>query len=59
MRTLIQRVSEASVVVDDDTIGHIGNGLLVLVCAMGGGTDEQAEFLARKVANLRLAIGGG
>ena len=54
MRTLIQRVSEASVVVDDDTIGHIGNGLLVLVCAMGGDTDEQAEYLARKVANLRI-----
>jgi len=47
-------VSEASVVVDDDTIGHIGNGLLVLVCAMGGDTDEQAEYLARKVANLRI-----
>ena len=47
-------MSEASVVVDDDTIGHIGNGLLVLVCAMGGDTDEQAEYLARKVANLRI-----
>ena len=47
-------MSEASVVVDDDTIGHIGNGLLVLVCAMDGDTDEQVEFLARKVANLRI-----
>ena len=54
MKSLIQRVSEASVVVDDDTIGHIGNGLLVLVCAMAGDTDQQAEFLARKVANLRI-----
>ena len=54
MRTLIQRVSEASVVVDDDTIGQIGNGLLVLVCAMDGDTDDRAEFLARKVANLRI-----
>lgn len=54
MRILIQRVSEASVVVDDDTIGQIGNGLLVFVCAMGGDKDEQAEFLARKVANLRI-----
>ena len=51
---MIQRVSEASVVVADDTIGHIGNGLLVLVCAMDGDTDEQAEYLARKVANLRI-----
>ena len=54
MRTLIQRVSEASVVVDDDTIGQIDNGLLVLVCDMDGDSDEQAEFLARKVANLRI-----
>ena len=54
MRTLIQRVSEASVVVDGDTISQIDNGLLVLVCAMSGDTDEQAEYLARKVANLRI-----
>ena len=54
MKSLIQRVSEASVVVDDDTIGNINNGLLVLVCAMQSDTDEQAEFLARKVANLRI-----
>ena len=54
MKSLIQRVSEASVMVDDETIGKINNGLLVLVCAMHGDTDEQAEFLARKVANLRI-----
>ena len=54
MKSLIQRVSEASVVVDDDTIGKINNGLLVLVCAMQSDTDEQAAFLARKVANLRI-----
>ncbi|MFP6725388.1 MAG: D-aminoacyl-tRNA deacylase [Alphaproteobacteria bacterium] len=54
MRTLIQRVSEASVVADGETIGQIGRGLLVLVCAMNGDADEQAEFLARKVANLRI-----
>ena len=54
MRALIQRVSEASVVVDGETIGQIEKGLLVLVCAMNGDTDEQAEFLARKVANLRI-----
>jgi len=54
MRTLIQRVSEASVVVDGEIIGQIGRGLLVLVCTMDGDADEQAEFLARKVANLRI-----
>ena len=54
MRTLIQRVSEANVLVDGETIGQIGRGLLVLVCAMDGDSDEQAEFLARKVTNLRI-----
>jgi D-tyrosyl-tRNA(Tyr) deacylase len=54
MRALVQRVSEASVMVDGDTIAEIDQGLLVLVCAMGGDTEEQAVFLARKVANLRI-----
>ncbi len=54
MRALIQRVSEASVVADGETIGQISRGLLVLVCTMDGDADEQAEFLARKVANLRI-----
>ena len=54
MRSLVQRVSEASVMVDGDTIAEIDQGLLVLVCAMGGDTEEQAVFLARKVANLRI-----
>jgi D-tyrosyl-tRNA(Tyr) deacylase len=35
-------------------IGQIEKGLLVLVCAMNGDADEQAEFLARKVVNLRI-----
>ena len=47
-------MSEASVVVDGEIIGQIGRGLLVLVCAMDGDSDEQAEFLARKVTNLRI-----
>ena len=54
MRALVQRVSEASVMVDGDTIAEIDQGLLVLVCAMKGDTEEQAVFLARKVANLRI-----
>ena len=54
MRVLVQRVSEASVMVDGDTIAEIDQGLLVLVCAMGGDTEEQAVLLARKVANLRI-----
>ncbi len=54
MRALIQRVSEASVTVDGKITGEIGPGLLVLVCAMREDTDAQSEWLARKVANLRI-----
>ena len=54
MRALIQRVSEASVTVDGKITGEIGAGVLVLVCAMRDDTDTQSEWLARKVANLRI-----
>lgn len=54
MRALVQRVSEARVIVADKVAGQIGPGLLVLVCAMRGDTDEKSEWLARKVANLRI-----
>ena len=36
MRALVQRVTSASVTVDGATVGEIGPGLLVLVCAMAG-----------------------
>ena len=54
MRALIQRVAQARVDIAGDTVSEIGNGMLVLVCAMHGDGDEQAQFLARKVANLRI-----
>ena len=54
MRALIQRVAQARVDIAGETVGEIGNGMLVLVCAMQGDGDEQAQFLARKVANLRI-----
>ena len=54
MRALLQRVSHASVCVDDRPVGRIGPGLLVLVCAMQGDTAGQAERLARKIAKLRI-----
>ena len=54
MRALVQRVAEASVRVDGALTGEIGQGLLVLVCAMRGDGDAQSEWLARKVANLRI-----
>jgi D-tyrosyl-tRNA(Tyr) deacylase len=54
LRALIQRVSEASVTVDGAVTGKIGEGLLVLVCAMRGDAEAQSEWLARKVVNLRI-----
>lgn len=54
MRALIQRVSEASVTVDGEVIGGIGPGLLVLVCAMAGDSEAQAEQLAAKISKMRI-----
>ncbi len=54
MRTLIQRVSKASVTVDGKVISQIGNGLLILLGVGHGDGEEQARFLAEKVANLRI-----
>ncbi|MEM9577441.1 MAG: D-aminoacyl-tRNA deacylase [Pseudomonadota bacterium] len=54
MRALLQRVVSASVTVEDETVGAIGPGLLVLVCAMPGDTAETAAKLMAKIAKLRL-----
>lgn len=54
MRVLVQRVSEAAVHVDGALIGQIGSGLLILVCAMQGDTDVDADQMAAKIAKLRI-----
>ena len=54
MRALIQRVSEASVTVDGEVIGEIGSGLLILICAMQGDSEAQADKLAAKIGKLRI-----
>ena len=54
MRVLIQRVSKASVTVDQQTISSIGKGLLILLGIGHGDGEEQVNFLAEKVANLRI-----
>ena len=54
MRALVQRVSEAAVRVDGEVLGEIGPGLLVLVCAMQGDSEAQADALAAKIAKLRI-----
>ncbi len=54
MRALVQRVSEARVAVDGQTVGEIGPGLLILICAMQGDTPAQSAQLAAKIAKLRI-----
>ena len=54
MRVLIQRVSRASVTVNNETISSIGNGLLILLGVGHGDGEEQATVLAEKTANLRI-----
>ena len=54
MRALVQRVSEASVVVDELVAGLIGRGLLVFLGVHRDDTELQAEQLAEKVLRLRV-----
>lgn len=54
MRALVQRVTQARVEVEGALIGQTGPGLLILVCAMQGDTEAEAEALAAKVAKLRI-----
>lgn len=51
---LLQRVSEARVVVEGAVVGEIGPGLLVLVCAERGDTEAQADRLLAKILKLRI-----
>lgn len=54
MRVVIQRVSEASVTVDQKTVGAIGQGLMVLLGVAQGDTSQEAKSLAEKTAGLRI-----
>lgn len=54
MRVLIQRVSKASVTVDGDTVGAIGRGFVALVGVTHGDGQDEAAWLANKVAGLRV-----
>jgi D-tyrosyl-tRNA(Tyr) deacylase len=54
MRALVQRVSEASVIVNGDVTGQIGYGLAVFLGIKSGDTPERAQRLAAKIAQLRI-----
>ncbi len=54
MRILLQRVSRGSVTVDDQVVGEIGVGYVLLVGIQEGDTEAEADKLAEKVVNLRL-----
>lgn len=54
MKIVVQRVTEASVTVDGDVIGQIGQGIMVLVGITHDDTEEDAAYLADKMVNLRI-----
>jgi len=54
MRALVQRVSEASVLVDSSTVGQIQKGLLIFLGIRQDDTEAQAEQLANKIGQLRI-----
>ncbi len=54
MKAVVQRVRYAAVVVDGETVGQIGPGLLVLLGVGRDDTEEDVLYVARKVADMRI-----
>lgn len=54
MRSVIQRVTRASVTVDGEVVGSIGEGLLVLLGVKVGDTEKDADYMADKLLKLRI-----
>ncbi|HLR16046.1 MAG TPA: D-aminoacyl-tRNA deacylase [Bacillota bacterium] len=54
MRVVLQRVTEGKVTVDEEVIGKIGQGYVLLVGITHDDTEEDLTYMANKVANLRL-----
>jgi len=54
VRVILQRVKEAKVTVEDKVVGQIQKGIVLLVGAKIGDTEEDAKYLADKCVNLRI-----
>ncbi len=56
MRVVLQRVAEASVTIEGRVAGSIGHGLLLLVAFTAGDGNAQVEWMAEKIAGLRVFL---
>lgn len=54
MRAVVQRVKESRVEVKDETVGSIGNGLLIFLGVGEGDSEKDCDYLANKIAHLRI-----
>lgn len=54
MMAVVQRVTQGSVTVDRQTVGAIDHGLLVLIGVARGDSEMQADYLAEKIAQMRI-----
>jgi len=54
MRTVVQRVRQASVTVEGQTVGAIGQGLVIFIGVTHDDTEDDARWLAQKIAHLRI-----
>lgn len=54
MKVVVQRVSKASVTINNEKVASIGSGLLILLGIVNEDTQDDIEWLARKIVNLRV-----
>ena len=54
MKAVIQRVTRASVKVEGEIVGEIGQGFLVLLGVMQGDTEDEMKLMAKKIAEIRI-----
>ncbi len=54
MRAVVQRVSRARVIVENQTVGDIRSGLLVLLGVAAGDSESDADYLVEKICTLRI-----